>query len=66
MVTVVVRYGGTINIGNFENVKLEFEIQRTDVPSNKNFVLQELRQIRDSMETLFEESKSEILTKSKR
>lgn len=66
MVTVVVRYGGTINIGNFENVKIEFEIQRTDVPSNKNFVLQELRQIRDSMEALFEESKSEILTKSKR
>jgi len=64
MMRVVVRYGGTINIGNFENVKIEYELERDGIPADKAFAIEELRQIHRTLKDLFEETKEQVLTEN--
>jgi len=60
--TITVSYGGTINIGNFSNVKVEYSITR-DLTSEEEFdTVSAIRKEQEKLREVFLRERIEVLT----
>ena len=60
MVTFTTSYGGTVNLGNFENVKLEFSLTQEAANVSEYFRLRE--ETLEELKAKFEWEKRKLLT----
>jgi hypothetical protein len=62
MIGIRVSYGGVVNIGNFENVKIDFEVSESLSVSSLDEALDVMLDYKLNLRRIFEEEKKRVLT----
>lgn len=62
MITIRVAFGGTVNLGNFENVKIDLEVSQDCATTSLEEALDQMQHVETELKAEYFRQKRELLT----